>query len=368
MTDFLPDYLLFAIGLGLLLGSAGLLVRNSAKLASLVGKSSLFIGVTVIAFGTSAPELAVGISGQLSNNSDVGLGNIIGSNIFNIFFVLGLAAVMHPIIVKKPLVRRDIPILLGVYVLFFLFALNGTVGSIESIILLSVFVIYLYYLSKNASEHPGAPIEEAAQKKENPAAKSSLFFTLFLIAVSIAVMVIGADMVVQGATSIAKNLGVSELVSGLTIVAIGTSLPEIVTTITAVRNNEHELAIGNVLGSCLFNIIVVPAVMALINSHGLSISKEAEIIDIPVMILAAVSCLPIFFSNHRISRSEGALFLVYGTAYFILLYIRSASDSFLNLYKVEMGVTALGLVSITFVIITVRAILYHKHSKEKINR
>ena len=364
MTDLLPDYILFAVGLALLLGSAELLVRNASKLASRIGKSSLFIGLTVTAFGTSAPELAVGISGQLSQNSDVGLGNIVGSNIFNILFVLGLAAVIRPIVVRRPLVWRDVPILLIVTVLFLLFALNGTVGSVESAVLVSVLAIYLYYLSKQSNERPGISIK-SSPGTATEGASSRLSVSLFLIAASIAIMVIGAHLVITGAVRIAGGLGVSELVSGLTIVAIGTSLPEIMTTIAAVRNNEHELAIGNVMGSCFFNIVAVPAVMSLIGTAGLSISSDALTVDIPVMILAVVACLPIFFSGHRISRSEGVLFLVYCSAYFTLLYTRSASDSFTSQYLTEIGILASIAVSFTFVTIAVRAMQYHKHQKEK---
>jgi len=365
MTDFLPDYVLFIIGLTLLLGSAELLIRNAAKVARLIGKSRLFIGLTLTAFGTSAPELTVGIFGQLSHYSDIGIGNIVGSNIFNIFFVLGLSAVIKPIVVRRPVVRRDIPILLAVCVLFFLFALNGTVGPAESIALLSALAVYLYYLARNSNERPYVSIK-TSRDHATAGVSSRLPMVLILIAVSIAAMAAGANLVVTGAVSIAGSLGMSELVSGLTIVAIGTSLPEIVTTVAAVRNNEHELAIGNVMGSCFFNIVAVPAVMALIGTAGLSISSDAMTVDIPVMILAVFTCLPIFFSGHRISRSEGVLFLIYCSAYFMLLYARSASDSFLDRYQTGMGIFALAAVSITLVVIVVRAMQYHIHHRKKI--
>lgn len=354
-----------AIGLGLLLGSAELLVRNAAKVASLICKSSLFIGLTVTACGTTALELAVGISGQLSQSADVGLGNIVGSNIFNILFVLGLAAVIRPIVVRRPVVWQDIPILLVVTALFFLFALNGTVGTLESTILVSVLAIYLYYLSKHSNERPDISIK-SSPKTATKEAISRLLAVLFLNAVCIAVMVVGAHLVVTGAVGIANGLGASKLVSGLTIVAIGTSLPEIATTVAAVRKNEHEPAIGNVMGSCFFNIVAVPATMALIGTTGLSISREALTADIPVMILAVCACLPIFFSGHRISRSEGVLFLVYFSAYLTLLYTRSVSDSVLHQHLTEMGIIELTVVSITFIIIAVRAMQYHKHHREKV--
>lgn len=365
MTDLVPDYILFAVGLGLLLGSAELLVRNAVRVARLIGKSSLFIGLTVTAFGTSAPELAVGISGQLSHNSDIGLGNIIGSNIFNIFLVLGLAALIRPIVVHRPVVWRDIPILLVVCILFFLFALNGTVGSVESIVLVLALAVYLYYLARNSDERSDVPVK-ASPKPAADEGSSGTPVTLVLIAASIVVMAAGAHLVVTGAVSIASDLGVSELVSGLTIVAVGTSLPEIATTVAAARNDEHELAIGNVIGSCFFNVAAVPAAMALVGSGGLVVGVAALNVDMPVMMLAVVACLPIFFSGHRISRYEGALFLVYYSVYFMFLYSRGVSDSALNRYQTEMQVLALAVVSITFVVIVFRAMQYRIHQRKEI--
>ena len=365
MPDFLPDYITFAIGLALLLGSSEMLVRNAARVARLIGRSSLFIGLTVTAFGTSAPELAVGISGQMSQNSDIGLGNIVGSNIFNIFIVLGLAALIRPIVVHRPAVWRDVPILLVVCVLFFLFALNGTVGLTESITLVLALTGYLYYLSRMPAERSDISIK-AAPASAAASVSSGLPATLIFITVSIAVMVAGAHLVVEGAVSIAGRLGVSELVSGLTVVAVGTSLPEITTTIAAVRNDQHELAIGNVMGSCFFNVVAVPAAMALVGSTGLIVTTAALTIDMPVMLLAVVACLPIFFSGHRISRYEGALFLLYYSVYFVLLYSRSVSDSFFSRHQTEMEVLALAVVSITFAVIILRAIRYHRHHRKEL--
>lgn len=364
MTDFLPDYLLFVIGLGLLLGAAEGLVRGTAKVARLIGKSSLFIGLTITAFGTSAPELVVGISGQLTHNSDIGLGNIVGSNIFNIFFVLGLAALIRPIIVSRPAIWRDIPILLLVSILFFLFASNGTVGAVESILLLITLILYLYYLARISGERPEASSDVSVT---SAAAKApvNLPSTLLWIVASIAAMAFGAHMVVAGAVSIAANLGVTELVSGLTIVAVGTSLPEIATTVAAVRKGEHELAIGNVIGSCLFNMVAVPAGMALVGTGGLAVSVDALTIDIPVMILAVIVCLPVFFSGHRISRYEGALFLLYYLVYFLLLYSRSISDSYLNQYQTELAVFAIAVIAVTIIVIAYRTTRYYRRDSNE---
>lgn len=356
--------MLFAVGLALLLGSAELLVRNAVKVASLIGKSSLFIGLTFTAFGTSAPELAVGISGQLNQNSDVGVGNIVGSNIFNIFFVLGLAALVRPIVVSRPVVWRDVPILLAVSILFYLFALNGTVGLLESLVLVCVLAFYLYYLARNSATRPDVSIKTSPEPAPRGVG-ARLPVVLILIATSIAVLAVGAHLVVTGAVGIAASLGMSKLATGLTIVAVGTSLPEIATTVAAVRNNEHELAIGNVMGSCFFNIVAVPAAMALVGTAGLSISRDALFVDIPVMILALFACLPIFFSGHRISRSEGVLFLAYYGVYAVLLYARSVQAFPLDHRYTEVLLLAFAVISITSVVVVLRAVRYYKSTRKE---
>ncbi|MBU0984269.1 MAG: calcium/sodium antiporter [candidate division Zixibacteria bacterium] len=351
----LPDYLLFVVGLILLLGSADLLVRNAVKLAGYFGRSSMFIGLTVAAFGTSAPELAVGISGLMRGTADVGLGNIVGSNIFNILFVLGLAALIRPVLITRPTIRRDVPILLATCTLFFLFARDGFINTAESLALLLILVGYLIYVSRRPGDLEAVPALESDRLRA-PVTGRQLAISLSLTLVSIVLLMVASRWMVAGAVSLAAGFGMSEFVIGLTIVAVGTSLPEIATTLAAIRRHEHELAVGNVLGSCLFNVVAIPATMALLHTSALPVASEAISVDIPVMLLTVVACLPIFVSSHRISRSEGLLFLVYYLVYALLLYFRSSSDSILSNYKTELAIVGFPILITTIVILSIRAL------------
>ncbi len=355
MTDWLPNPVAFIMGLVILLGSAELLVRNATILARLIGKSSLFIGLTIAAFGTSAPELAIGITGLLKGEVNIGLGNIVGSNIFNILCVLGLAAVVRPIMTKRLTVQRDIPILLATCLLFFLLTLDGAIGVVDSGVLLVVLVGYLVYLSRVSADQPGVS-REAKNSGEKAPSGLRIVFMLFLIVVSIALMMIASRFMVTGAIGIATRFGMSEFAIGLTIVAMGTSLPEIATTLAAVRQEQYDLAIGNVLGSCFFNIIAVPAAMAVISAGALPLAEEAIWVDIPIMVVATVALLPIFVSDHRLSRAEGVLFLAYYAVYVLMLYFRNASESILSEYQTELVLVAVPVIAITMSIITVRAV------------
>jgi cation:H+ antiporter len=171
-----------------------------------------------------------------------------------------------------------------------------------------------------------------------------------LVIVSIALMILASKWMVSGAVSIAARAGMSEFVVGLTIVAVGTSLPEIATTVTAIRRDHHELAVGGIFGSCLFNIVGVPAVMAIVSATAMPVAVEAVSVDVPIMILAVVACLPLFLTGHRMSRSEGVLFLTYYTAYVVLLYIRGSASVALSDYQIELLVLALPILVVTGVI------------------
>jgi len=358
MIESMSPYLLFVIGLVVLIGSAELLIKNAVTLASTIGRSRLLIGMTVAALGTSAPELAIGVVGILEGTADVGVGNIVGSNIFNILIVLGIGALIAPLAVNRKTILRDIPILLGVYLLFFLMVLNGYLGIIESILLLIILAGYIFYLSRVSSERSESMMPEIGETEKAPLSRMALIGRLTLIVVSVALLAGGSHLMVTGVVAIAKSYGVSELTIGLTVVAAGTSLPEAATTLAAIRKGEHDLAIGNIMGSCLFNIIAVPALMSLITLSPLAVADDAFFTDLPVMILALIACLPIFFSGHRISRPEGFLFLVYYVCYALILYLRASDDSFLADYKTLFWVLVVSMFVITFGIITTRAVTY----------
>lgn len=351
----MPDYLLFSFGLAILIAGAEMFVRQAVWLAGLIGKSSLFVGLTVAAFGTSAPELAIGITGQLTHSADIGLGNVIGSNIFNVFFVLGLAALVQPMVVMRSTIYRDIPILLAICVFFYLLVLDGSVGNSEALLLMAVLAGYLYYLARISNQRAVVPGSDSKRGERSQSA-GRILRTFALIVVSIAMMILASQWMVAGAVSMAAGLGMSQFVIGLTIVAAGTSLPEIATTLAAVRHNQHELALGNVMGSCLFNIVAIPAAMALVSSSPLPVVNEAVSVDIPIMILAIVACLPFFFSGHRLSRMEGMLFLVYYAAYALMLYYRHVPGSVLSSYQTELGLLAVPIIVVTTVFVLVQVL------------
>ena len=366
MTPATSDYLSLLLGLPLLLGSAELLVRNAVKLATLIGRSRLFIGLTIAAFGTSAPELAIGVMGVARGQGDLGIGNIIGSNIFNTFFILGLGALIRPVIVSHKVIQRDIPILLGFCLMFFLMSLNHSISVFEAILLAITLIGYLVYLSRLPADEKEIVLPDVSEKKaptsDTTMTYKSLSLRILLVAVSIGVMIYASQLMVSGAVGIASRLGISELVIGLTVLAVGTSLPEIAATLVAIRRNEHDLAVGNIMGSSIFNIVAVPATMTLVHAASLPVSNDAVRFDMPIMLLAIVACLPIFFSGHRISRSEGVLFLLYYAAYVVTLYVRSVSDS--PITTPTLALLAIPVLVVTLSIVIYRALAYRRHLKK----
>lgn len=357
MDILFSDYTLFLFGLILLLVSAEFFVRNAVSLANFIGRSSLFIGLTVAAIGTSAPELAVGVISLLKGQAAVGMGNIVGSNIFNIFFVLGLGAVISPIVIKRPTVWRDIPILLTISIIFYIAVLNGSINKLEAIILLLLLFGYLYYLYRTTSIQEKKDPENS-DDADFPIKGWPIVLKIIFIIGSIGLMMFSSRLMVTSSVNIALKFGMSEFVIGLTIIAVGTSLPEIATTLIAIKKRQYELALGNVIGSCFFNLLAVHPVMALISKGSLIVEQEAIFVDIPIMIFAVVACFPIFFSGHKISRSEGFLFLFYYLIFVLILYFRTATDSFLSQYLYELLFLGLPILIVTVFIITFRAIQY----------
>lgn len=354
------NYIWFIGGLILLLASAEQLVRNATRLSTVLGQSRLFIGLTLTAFGTSAPELAIGLTGMVDHSSDIGLGNIVGSNIFNIFVVLGLTAFLKPIVVKNKTVIRDVPVLLGISLLFFFFILDGGISIFESLLLMAILITYLIYLARSTSDAAELIPDIIDADEQDKPTGWKMVRVIVMIIVSIIMLIVSSGWMIDSAIIIATDFGISQLMIGLTILAIGTSLPEIATSLLAIRKNEHDLAIGNVLGSCLFNIIAIPAAMTLYQGDTLAVNMEAVYIDVPIMIFAVLACLPIFLSDHRISRKEGLLFLVYYILYSLSLYFRYQNHSGLSDYRFYLAMVAVPVAAITFTMVTFKAVKYHR--------
>ena len=316
---------LFILGLFCLIGGAELLVRGASRLAAAVGISPLVIGLTVVAFGTSAPELAVSVLSASSGQADIAVGNVVGSNIFNVLFILGISAMITPLVVAQQLVRLEVPLMIGTALLLPLLALDGSLGRIDGLLLFGGILAYTAWSIRCSRKESAAVQEEyarefGAQTDPDPKARG-LWRQLGLIVAGLALLVTGSNWLVDGAVAIARAFGVSELIIGLTIIAAGTSMPEVATSIMASIRGERDIAVGNVVGSNIFNILAVLGLSSLVAPVGVSVSAAAMAFDIPVMIAVSLACLPIFFTGHLIARWEGALFfglyLAY-TSYLIL--------------------------------------------------
>lgn len=318
----LASLVFFVAGLALLIVGAWSVVRGASGLAAAIGVSPLVAGLTVVAYGTSAPELAVSVGAAATGRGDIALGNVIGSNIVNILLILGISAAILPLAVSRHLVRVQVPLMIAVSLLLYGVAFDGVVARSEGIFFVVALVLYTlwsYRIGRRNEDGAAAPAGAAERPRGRWPAQVGL------VAVGLALLVLGARWLVDAAVDFARLLGVSELVIGLTIVAAGTSLPEAATSVVAVLRGERDIAVGNVVGSNVFNILAVLGLSALVAPGGINVAPAALHFDIPVMFATAVACLPIFFTAHRIERWEGFLFLGYYLAY-IAYVILDATD------------------------------------------
>lgn len=321
-------WFLLAVGLVLLVVGADLLVRGAARLAANFGIPSLVIGLTVVAFGTSAPELAVSVKAAFSGQAELAIANAVGSNIFNILFILGVAALISPLIISKQLIRQDVPIMVGVSVAALLFTLDGTINKIEAAALTIGLISYTFFLfyqgKKQGVDSADGEVGELLKEKV-PTWKN-----LLLVIGGLVLLVLGARWLVQSAVELATAWGVNEAVIGLTIVAAGTSLPEVVTSVVATLKGERDIAVGNVVGSCIFNILCVLGISGLVSPVALIAGEQLAQVDIPVMVGVAVLCVPLFFVGGTLDRIEGMLFLTLYVGYVWYLIALALSLGYLQ--------------------------------------
>lgn len=345
-------WVLLAVGLVILTVGAEFLVRGASKVAAAFGVSSLVIGLTVVAYGTSAPELAVSVKSAFEGQSDIAVGNVVGSNIFNVLFILGICALIYPLKVHAQLIRLDVPIMIAVSFLAMFLSLDGGLGRYDGGLLFSLVVIYTVFLIRKSRAESRAVKKEF--EEEFPPEKlttTTLLINLGFVAIGIAFLILGAQLLVNSSIQIAQTFGVSELVIGLTIVAAGTSLPEVATSVVATIRGERDIAIGNVVGSNIFNILSVLGMSSLIKP--ITVSPAAMSLDIPVMIAVAIACLPIFFTDLSISRWKGLLFLGYYVAYTAYLILNAQSHSAAPVLGNVMLMFVLPLTAVTLVAISV---------------
>jgi cation:H+ antiporter len=322
------------VGLILLVAGAELLVRGSSRLAVAAGIPPLIIGLTVVAYGTSAPELAVSMVATLDGQSSIALGNVVGSNIFNILCILGLSAMIVPLTISAQLVRLDVPIMIITSLVLMLIGWNGRVGRVEGVLLFVSAIIYTILLVRLGRRDPTVQAQRAINPERTPPLHLAANFGIALF--GLALLIWGSQRLVDGAIVIARELGVSELVIGLTIVAAGTSLPELATSTIAAIRRERDIAVGNLVGSNIFNILVILGATAAIAPQGVEVSSAARAFDIPVMVAVAVACLPIFFTGCRISRWEGVLFFFYYIAYVVYVLLNAAGHDALEEFGAVM--------------------------------
>ena len=363
MDEYLLPSLLVAAGLGLLVAGGELLVRGAARLAAAARISSLVIGLTVVAFGTSAPEFAVTIQSSLAGRTELALGNVVGSNIFNVLVVLGLSALVAPLVVSRQLIRWDVPLMIAASLLAWLMCINGRVGRVDGAVLFACLLAYLVWsvvAGRRETERTEAAAREASGlgDVEGPAPGGTFrtaAVNLVLIVAGLALLTLGSRWLVDGSAEVARMLGVSEFVIGVTIIAVGTSLPELVTSVVASLRNERDIAVGNIVGSNMFNILGVLGVGGLVAPAGVVVPEAVFWFDLPVMVAVAGACLPIFFTGHRIDRWEGGLFFAYYVAYVAYLISRRTHPDLHEALTYVMAVYVIPITVVTVAVCVVRA-------------
>ena len=307
--------ILLVVGFVILIKGADWLIDGASSVAAHMKVSKLLVGLTIVAFGTGAPELAVSISSLINGTTDMLLGNVIGSNIINILLLIGIAAVIRPVKIKKDTISKELPLLLlistALIVLFLdTVLMNAEVNVIsraDGIICLLFFAIFIFYIIAMARKN-------RAQAKEVEKPKFNVGVSILLVVVGLVGVVGGAELVVNNASLLAEAAGISDRIIALTIVAFGTSLPELITTIKAAKKGENELLVGNIIGSNIFNICIVLGLPVAL--FGTVTPKSFEIIDLVMLILSAVILLVVARSGRKISRTEGVAMLAIFTAYY----------------------------------------------------
>jgi cation:H+ antiporter len=342
-----PPLLAIAVGLAVLVLGGELLVRGAVRLAARVGVSQLVIGLTVVAFGTSAPELAVSIQAVRTGAGDLALGNIVGSNIFNVLGILGVSALLVPLLVARRLVWTEVPFMVAVSLLAFGLAFDGRLAPADGFVLLGCAAAYTGWLLNTSAR------DETSDREGGPPSRSVLGAGLTVL-VGLAALVAGARLLVDGAVRVASALGVSDAVVGLTVVAAGTSLPEAATSVMAAVRGQRDIAIGNIVGSNIFNLTVILGSTAAIGG-GLAVGPGVLSFDFVVMVAVAVACLPIVFTGHVIDRWEGALFLGYYVAYTVYLVLDATGHEMLPQYRDALVWFALPLTAVTLAVVVARA-------------
>jgi cation:H+ antiporter len=310
------------LGLVALIGGAELVVRGGTRVAAYLRIPPIIIGLTIVSVGTSVPELAVGIEAANRGNGSLAVGNIAGTNVVNLLLILGLSAALRPLLLTMQTVRIDLPVMGCVAVAFLAMCWDGQLSRLEGGVMVTACIAYtllIIYLARRESSAAKGEFaaEFAAKPTLHPVAMLALSIASLLV--GIVIVVVGSDWLVGGAATLARSMGVSEALIGLTIIAIGTSSPELVTTVIGTLRNDRDVAIGNLLGSSIYNILAIMGITCLVPANGIAVERDLIYIDIPFMVGATLACIPVFLSGRRVSRVEGGVFVAVYLAYLVYL-------------------------------------------------
>ncbi len=316
--------LLILIGLGALTIGAELVVRSGSRLARRIGVPPILVGLTIVSLGTSFPELAIGIDAVRSGAGSLALGNIAGTNVVNLLFIFGLSAAIRPIALGLQTLRLDAPAMAAASVLLFAFALDGSLTVTEGAILVAAGVVYTLLLVRQTRRENDTVVAEFAEQypeDRHDGPRGVLLIHLVQLIAGLAVIVIGAQWLVDGAVGVAREFGVSDALIGLTIVAIGTSAPELATTVVSTIRGDRDIAIGNLIGSSTYNLTVILGGSLLFAGGGISVDPQLVAVDLPVMVATALICIPVFLTGRLVTRLEGCAFVAGYAVYLAYLLI-----------------------------------------------
>ena len=316
MWESFVSVLLLIVGIVFLIKGADLFVEGASSIAKLFKIPSLVIGLTLVSVGTSMPEFSVSLQSSIAGHNDMSFGNVIGSNIFNTLVVIGISAIFIPLVISKEMKKYDLPILLGIYSLLILFSFvisSGTIVLWEAIILFSITIIYIVFLIYRSRQ-------EIKNSKEEYVQKRTWWMNVIFVVIGLVGVIIGGDFVVENASYIASKLGMSDLLVGLTVVAVGTSLPELVTSIVAAKKGENDIAIGNAIGSSVFNIVLILGFCSIITPSTVEISS---LIDCLVMLAGAVLVFVFSFKSMKVNKWQGVVLLLIYVAYLVYIILRN---------------------------------------------
>ncbi len=326
----LTHVLFFVLGLGALVAGAEALVRGASKIALSLGISPLVVGLTIVALGTSSPEVAVSIGAVMNGSTDIAVGNVVGSNVFNVLFILGLSAVITPLVVHSQIIRQEVPIMIGASVILAVMVIDGSLGRGEAGLLLALLVAYVVFLVRQSRAETAEIRDEYASAVHRNGAWDS-HWAVF-----------------------ARALGVSDLIIGLTIIAAGTSMPEVATSVMAAVRGERDIAVGNVIGSNTFNILGCLGLSGVVSASGLGMSSAVLNFDLWVMVAVAFACLPAFLLRNEIGRRRGLMFLAFYVAYVAYLILGAQDHDALDEYSTVMLSFVLPITIVTLVAMVIR--------------